>query len=63
MSTIGKRSASKSSRVATVDSATDDEYISRPWNVQVSPIPSSLPSGIDFICLIFYFLPRPCNVR
>ena len=63
MSTIGKRSASKSSRVPTVDDATDDESISRPYNVQVSPLFSSHLSGHDLIFFSFSFLPCPRNVR
>lgn len=38
MSTLGKRSAPKSPRVTTADDAADGESISRPWNVQVSPL-------------------------
>ncbi|KAF8259328.1 hypothetical protein EI94DRAFT_1751867 [Lactarius quietus] len=34
VSSLRKRSASKSSRVTSVDDATDDESISLPWNVQ-----------------------------
>jgi hypothetical protein len=36
LSNIGRRSASKSSRVASSEDASDDESISRPWNFQVS---------------------------
>ena len=36
VSSLRKRSASKSSRVTNADDATDDESISHPWNVQVS---------------------------
>jgi hypothetical protein len=36
MSTLGKRSASKSRRVIPADDVAVDESISRPWNVQVS---------------------------
>jgi hypothetical protein len=64
MSTIGKRSASKPPRVATVDGATDDESISRPWNVQVSPLPSSLLPGVDFIFLKKKFAaPAQCPLK
>jgi hypothetical protein len=42
MSTIGKRPASKSSRATSVDDATDDESISRPYNVQVCRLFSSV---------------------
>jgi hypothetical protein len=47
ISTLGKRSASKSPRVTTTD---DGESISRPWNVQVSLLLSSfLPDlGLNF---------------
>ena len=38
MSTLGKRSASKGRRVTTADDGAVDESISRPWNVQVSPL-------------------------
>lgn len=37
LSNIGRRSTSKSSRVASTEDASDDEAISRPWNFQVSP--------------------------
>ncbi|KAH9017372.1 hypothetical protein EDB85DRAFT_669366 [Lactarius pseudohatsudake] len=37
VSSFRKRSASKSSRVTNIDDATDDESISLPWNVQVTP--------------------------
>ena len=68
MSTLRKRSPSKSPSVTTTDAATDDEYISRPWNVQVSLLLSSLLPGLNLIYLKtkyfpFFFLPRPCNVR
>jgi hypothetical protein len=45
ISTLGKRSASKSPRVTTTGDGTDNESISRPWNVQVSPHLSSLLPG------------------
>lgn len=39
ISTLGKRSASKNPRVVTTtDDGADGESISRPWNVQVSPL-------------------------
>ncbi|KAH9027536.1 hypothetical protein EDB83DRAFT_1919118 [Lactarius deliciosus] len=39
VSSFRKRSASKNSRVTNIDDATDDESISLPWNVQVTPHP------------------------
>lgn len=36
VTSLRKRSASKSSRVTSVEDVTDDESISLPWNVQVS---------------------------
>ena len=63
MSTIGKRSASKPSRADTVDDVSDVESISRPYNVQVSPLLSALLPDLDPISSSFFFPPRPRNVR
>lgn len=64
MSTIGKRSASKPSRADTVDDVSDVESISRPYNVQVSPLLSALLPDLDLISSSFFFFPpRPRNVR
>lgn len=67
ISTLGKRSASKSPRVTTTDDGTDNESISRPWNVQVSSIFSSLLLGLGLNFFLktmpFFFLSRPRNVR
>jgi hypothetical protein len=65
MSTLGKRSASKSPRVTTTDDGADSESISRPWNVQVSPLLSSLLPGLglNFFYNLCFFLSRPRNVR
>jgi hypothetical protein len=59
MSTIGKRSASKPRRAATVDDSTDEESISRPYNVQVSPLFSCHLSGHNLIFFSFPF----CRAR
>jgi hypothetical protein len=59
LSNIGRRSASKSSRVASTEEASDDESISRPWNFQVSPhfSPSLLYAwALTFFFLVFSFL-------
>jgi hypothetical protein len=61
MSTIGKRSASRPSRANTVDDATDDESISRPYNVQVSPLFSSLRSDVDPIPSSNFFSAAPAQ--
>ena len=41
ISTLGKRSASRIPRVTTTDDRVDEDSISRPWNVQVSPLLST----------------------
>jgi hypothetical protein len=58
MSTIGKRSASKPSRADTVDDVSDVESISRPYNVQVSPLLSALLPDLDLISSSFFFFRR-----
>jgi hypothetical protein len=65
ISTLGKRSASKSPRVTTTDDVGDAESISRPWNVQVSPLLSSLLPvlGLNFLKPSIFSLSRPRNVR
>jgi hypothetical protein len=64
MSTIGKRSAPKPSRANTVDDVTDDESISRPWNVQVSPLLSLLLPDPDPILFFFFFAaPAQCPFK
>jgi hypothetical protein len=64
ISTLGKRSASKGRRVTTTDDGADGDSISRPWNVQVSPLFSSLPGlGLKFLktnILLFFIAPAQC---
>ena len=61
MSTIGKRSASKPSRADTVDDVSDVESISRPYNVQVSPLLSALLPDLDLISSSFFFSAAPAQ--
>jgi len=67
MSTLGKRSSSKSPRVTTTDDGANNESISRPWNVQVSPLLSPLLPGLDLnffqTNISFFSWPRPRNVH
>jgi hypothetical protein len=62
-STLGKRSASKSPRMITTNDGADNDSISCPWNVQVSPFVSSLLPGLGLKFFFNIFFLRPHNVH